>query len=94
MLNPKALIICEYDRDINHEYDLLDEVKSNPFAIKKSNNKLASYSTTFITSPIIVVYHIRKKRKKLIQYICKLDTNIINKIYNYQLLKINHQHLN
>lgn len=34
MLNPKALIICEYDRDINHEYDLLDEVKTKKYGDK------------------------------------------------------------
>jgi 16S rRNA (guanine(966)-N(2))-methyltransferase RsmD len=34
MLNSKALIICEYDRDINHEYDLLDEVKTKKYGDK------------------------------------------------------------
>ena len=34
MLNPKALIICEYDRDINHEYDFLDEVKTKKYGDK------------------------------------------------------------
>ena len=34
MLNSKALIICEYDRDINHEYDLLDELKTKKYGDK------------------------------------------------------------
>ena len=34
MLNPKTLIICEYDRDINHEYNLLDEVKTKKYGDK------------------------------------------------------------
>ena len=34
MLNDDALIICEYDRDINHEYDLLDEVKTKKYGDK------------------------------------------------------------
>lgn len=34
MLNSKALIICEYDRDINHEYNLLDEVKTKKYGDK------------------------------------------------------------
>lgn len=34
MLNSKALIICEYNRDINHEYDLLDEVKTKKYGDK------------------------------------------------------------
>ena len=34
MLNSKALIICEYDRDINHVYDLLEEVKTKKYGDK------------------------------------------------------------
>ena len=34
MLNFKALIICEYDRDINHEYDSLEEVKTKKYGDK------------------------------------------------------------
>ena len=34
MLNDEALIICEYDRDINHEYDLLEEKKTKKYGDK------------------------------------------------------------
>lgn len=34
MLNDEALIICEYDKDINHEYDLLDEIKTKKYGDK------------------------------------------------------------
>ena len=34
MLNSKALIICEYDRDIKKEYNLLDEVKTKKYGDK------------------------------------------------------------
>lgn len=34
MLNPKALIICEYDRDIKHNYELLKETKTKKYGDK------------------------------------------------------------
>ena len=34
MLNDEALIICEYDKDINREYDLLDEIKTKKYGDK------------------------------------------------------------
>jgi 16S rRNA (guanine(966)-N(2))-methyltransferase RsmD len=34
MLNEKALIICEYNKDINKDYNLLDEVKTKKYGDK------------------------------------------------------------
>lgn len=34
MLNPKALIICEYDRNIKHDYELLKETKTKKYGDK------------------------------------------------------------
>ena len=34
MLNKDALIICEYNKEINHEYDLLEEAKTKKYGDK------------------------------------------------------------
>ena len=34
MLNKNALIICEYNKEINHEYDLLEEAKTKKYGDK------------------------------------------------------------